>query len=156
MFFGPLDSVGERGQLIDQRLRTETANQSSEDVIVITAEVQLRRAGADVRFVGISDDVSGRPRQIPSLVRAIARARDWVDRILKGEVSGQSEIAAELGLHKRYISRIISLAFLAPDITEAILEGRQPADLSLTKCPANLPMIWSEQREKLGFLSARP
>ena len=74
------------------------------------------------------------------------RANDWVDRILRGEVSNQRALARETGVDERYISRIIPLAFLAPDITETILEGRQTASLSLEKCAAEIPLEWTRQR----------
>lgn len=46
---------------------------------------------------------------------------------------------------------VLPLAFLAPDIVEAILEGRQPAHLSVQKMLRRLPLSWMEQREMLGF-----
>jgi len=64
-------------------------------------------------------------------------------------VSNQRALAKQTGFDERYISRIIPLAFLAPDITEAILEGRQAADLSLEKCAGEIPLEWSLQREIL-------
>jgi site-specific DNA recombinase len=53
------------------------------------------------------------------------------------------------------IGRRIRLAFLAPDIVEAILEGRQPADLNLTRLKqlGQLPLAWADQRSLLGFSS---
>jgi len=63
------------------------------------------------------------------------------------------DIAHREGLSDRYVSNLLSLAFLAPDIVEAIVAGQQPADLTtdaLTK-RINLPADWSEQRHMLGF-----
>ena len=82
----------------------------------------------------------------PPLVRAVARAHDWIDRILSGEVPNQRALAIQTGFDKRYISRIIPLAFLAPDITEAILDGKQHPNLSLEKCVNEIPFEWSQQR----------
>ena len=79
-----------------------------------------------MRLVLPPDSPGAKPHAVPSLIRAISRAHDWVDRILRGETVNQRSIAKETGLDERYISRIIPLAFLAPDLTEAILEGRQP------------------------------
>jgi hypothetical protein len=78
----------------------------------------------------------------------MAKAHDWVDQIQKGTALNQRAIAALTGLDERYVSRILPLAFLAPDITEAILDGRQPGALSLNDC-VNLPLNWFEQHRAL-------
>lgn len=56
-------------------------------------------------------------------------------------------------VQRTYITSLLPLALLAPDITEAILEGRQPVDLSLQRFRSivPLPVDWSEQRRALGF-----
>jgi hypothetical protein len=72
-----------------------------------------------------------------------------MDLILREEISNQRALAKQTGFDERYISRIIPLAFLAPDITEAILEGRQAPDLSLQNCVDEIPLEWSLQRAAL-------
>jgi len=120
----------------------------AEDTITLEAETRLRRCGGEIRLLLDGTDQC-RSRPVPSLVRAVARANDWVERILQGEIPNQRVLSKETGFDERYISRIISLAFLAPDITEAILDGRQSPDLSLGKCAAEIPFEWSQQRELL-------
>jgi len=73
-----------------------------------------------------------------------------MDRILKGEIPNQRALARETEFDERYISRIIPLAFLAPDITEAILEGRQLPGLALDKCGVDVPLEWVYQRAAVG------
>ncbi len=116
-----------------------------EDLIILEADAQLRRCGGEVRLL-LADTEQNRARPVPSLVRAVARAHDWMDRILSGEVPNQQALAKQTGFDKRYISRIIPLAFLAPDITEAILDGKQHPNLSLEKCINEIPFEWSQQR----------
>src|SRR6202041_2061637 len=106
---------------------------ASEDLIIVEADAQLRRCGGKVRLL-LADTDQNRARSVPSLVRAVARAHDWMDRILRGEIPNQRALAKATGFDERYISRIIPLAFLAPDITEAILEGKLVPYLSLEKC----------------------
>ena len=52
---------------------------------------------------------------------------------------------------ERYVGRVLEGAFLAPDIVEAILQGRQPPGLTFEKLCQPLPLSWVEQREQLGF-----
>jgi DNA invertase Pin-like site-specific DNA recombinase len=118
---------------------------ASEDLITLEADAQLRRCGGEVRLL-LADTEQNRAPPVPSLVRAVARAHDWMDRILRGEIPNQRALAKQTGLDERYISRIIPLAFLAPDITEAILEGKQLPYLSLEKCVGHIPFEWSQQR----------
>jgi site-specific DNA recombinase len=118
---------------------------ASEELIILEADAQLRRCGGEVRLL-LADTEQNRARSVPSLVRAVARAHDWMDRILRGEIPNQRALAKQTGFDERYISRIIPLAFLAPDITEAILEGKQNPDLSLEKCVDGLPVEWTQQR----------
>ena len=122
---------------------------ASEDLIILEADAQLRRCGGEVRLL-LADTEQNRARPVPSLVRAVARAHDWMDRILRGEIPNQRALAKQTGFDERYISRIIPLAFLAPDITEAILEGRQDPGLSLEKCAYEIPFEWALQRSALA------
>jgi DNA invertase Pin-like site-specific DNA recombinase len=121
----------------------------AEDLVTIEADAQLRRCGGEVRLL-LADGAQGKARPVPALVRAVARANDWMDRIMRGEVPNQRDLAKQTGFDKRYISRIIPLAFLAPDITEAILEGKQSKNLSLEKCVYKIPREWALQRESLS------
>jgi DNA invertase Pin-like site-specific DNA recombinase len=120
-----------------------------DEVILIGTAAQLKRCGGDMRLVLPPDSPGAKPHSVSSLIRAISRAHDWVDRILQGEAVNQRSIAKKTGIDERYISRIISLAFLAPDLTEAILEGRQPTHLSLDACLGNIPDDWNLQRSQL-------
>jgi site-specific DNA recombinase len=122
---------------------------ASEDLIILEADAQLRRCGGEVRLL-LADAEQTRARPVPSLVRAVARAHDWMDRILRGEIPNQRALAKQTGFDERYISRIIPLAFLAPDITEAILDGKQDPNLSLEKCVNELPSEWALQQAALA------
>jgi hypothetical protein len=55
-------------------------------------------------------------------------------------------LSRQTGFDERYISRIIPLAFLAPDFAEAILGGRQTPELTIEKCVADIPLEWTLQR----------
>ena len=124
---------------------------ASEDLIILDAEAQLRRCGGEIRLL-LTDTDQNRARPVPSLVRAVARAHDWMERILGGEIPNQRALAKETGFDERYISRIIPLAFLAPDITEGILEGRQSPLLSLDTFCGEIPLEWSKQQSRRAGL----
>ena len=66
----------------------------------------------------------------PSLLKALARAREWYGWILAGEADGPTSIARRTGLNERYVGKVLQCAFLAPDIVEAMIGGRQPQDLT--------------------------
>ena len=68
-----------------------------------------------------------------------------------GEVAGVEAIAAEHSVDRAYVSRILALAMLAPDLTEAALTGRAPEGLSLRRLARGLPCQWDEQRIALGL-----
>src|SRR6202041_275724 len=65
---------------------------ASEDLIIVEADAQLRRCGGEVRLL-LADTDQNRARPVPSLVRAVARAHDWMDRILRGEIPNQCALA---------------------------------------------------------------
>jgi len=88
----------------------------------------------------------------PILVHGTIRANAWLRELLVGEVKTVREIAVRERLHERYVRRLLELAFLAPDITEAILDGRQPRDMMLEEIMRNgLPMSWVLQHRILHF-----
>ena len=61
------------------------------------------------------------------------------------------KLKSQLGLKPSYVSRILSLNNLAPDIVEAIVEGNEPDGLSIEKISRNIPEDWAEQRKLFGF-----
>lgn len=87
-----------------------------------------------------------------SLLRLLARAQRFRDLILQGDGTSITELATMSSVTPSDFTRIVRLGFLAPDITAAILDGRQPIELSALKLSlANLPKDWSQQRRELGF-----
>ena len=85
-----------------------------------------------------------------ALLKALLRATLW-ERQLRAKHITMEDLAKREGVSRRYIQRILQLNFLAPDIKEAILEGRPPATLRLEDLRIRLPLLWVEQRERLGF-----
>ena len=84
----------------------------------------------------------------PSLLKALARAQAWCEKVFEGRALDQRSLAQQAGFTERYVGKVLPCAFLAPDIIEAILEGRQPDDLTFAKLCRNIPFSWSAQRLK--------
>jgi site-specific DNA recombinase len=117
-------------------------------------QTRVRRRGVEMRLVldGVESG-STNARVDPSLVKAVVRARHWFETLTSGQAGSLAEIAKAEGVNDRYVSRMIPLAFLAPDIVTRILSGEQPVDLTtetLTK-RIDLPVAWEEQRKLLGL-----
>ncbi len=92
------------------------------------------------------------PQPDQGLINLVADARRWSAELLDGTSSTIREIDEREGLRSGSVSRILPLAWLAPDISAAILEGRQPPDLTATRLRnlPELPLDWNEQRKILG------
>ena len=86
-------------------------------------------------------------------LKAVARAYTWLEQLQAGRARDLNAIAVREGLAPSYVRDHLPLAFLAPSIVTAILEGRQPKDLSLNQlmCRAELSSNWTAQRHQLGF-----
>ena len=82
-----------------------------------------------------------------SPLKAVARAHAWKKLLLSGEAKSVTELAKRAGVTRGYVTRILRLAFLALDITEAILKGRQPPSLTVERLRDPIPLDWSEQRK---------
>ena len=88
-----------------------------------------------------------------TLVKAIARAFRWQAMLENGTYGCIKDIARAERINGSFVSRVIRLALLAPDIVEAILAGRQPAALTLKGLMAPFPVEWERQWQ--FFLDAR-
>ena len=123
------------------------------ETIVLTVPAMLKRVGMEMRHLveAPRDREARKPDR--SLLRLLARAHRFRDLVLRGDGKSIAELAEENGVGRPYFSRIVRLGFLAPDITTAILDGRQPIELSAKRMSvtADLAKDWSEQRRELGF-----
>ncbi|MGH6680606.1 MAG: recombinase family protein, partial [Bradyrhizobium sp.] len=91
-----------------------------------------------------------RPERRLRLVTAIARGRRWLDEIISGSVTGAEQIASREGCSLRHINMTISLAFLAPKLVRAAVEGRLPRGINIERL-RDAPAEWSKQFEALGL-----
>jgi hypothetical protein len=141
--------------LRDNPLDPPPASECAEDAERMTLSVpaQFQRVGKETRMIinGIGpNETEAKPD--PSLVKLIVTAHRLHEDLMC-ENRGIGEIAASQGVHHSYASRLIRLAFLSPEITKAILDGRQPLGLTATKLMqvSRLPIAWQAQKQALGF-----
>ena len=91
--------------------------------------MQIKRRGVERRLIVGDHDRSEEIVDL-ALLKAVARAHRWFDELSTGRARSLAQIAAHERLNVRYVGRLIRLAFLAPDIVESIIQGRQPAALT--------------------------
>ena len=119
-------------------------------VQTVTVEVPftIRKRGGRKQVItpdGASAWVSPRTRIDSTMIKAIARGFRWRKLLETGVYGTIEEIAAAEKINSSYVSRLLRMTLLAPDIVEAILDGRQPAEMTLAGLMAPFPVSWSMQ-----------
>jgi hypothetical protein len=84
-----------------------------------------------------------------AMVKAIARAFRWREMLENGTHATIAEIAAAEKINESYVGRVLRLTLLAPDIVEAILDGRQPAEVTLAVLMRPFAVGWGEQQAEI-------
>lgn len=129
-----------------------TEEDSAPPIYQFTIATKLRRRGVETKII-LGDTKQRMPCVDHQLVELVAKAYYWFDLLKRGQVQSIAEIATSENICSGDVSRFLPLAFLSPVITTAILEGRQPVELTpekLKRMPP-LPFSWEEQRRMLGF-----
>ena len=116
-----------------------------QSTIIITAPIRLQQRGQEMRLVFGGED--GLPNGNTGLVRLLARAHA-IRRSLFDDRMTIGEIAQAEDLIPSYVTRLVRLTFLAPDITASILSGRHDPDLTVSRLMADtrFPLDWNDQR----------
>ncbi len=121
-----------------------------EPSLLIKVPVRIKKSGRSGKMLISPTDLSEtQPCVHAGMVKMIGRAHKWNKEFCAGK--SMSEIAIDEKVHRSYVGQVLPLAFLAPDITEAILDGRQPRDLKVEQLLKPLPIEWIAQRQVLGF-----
>jgi site-specific DNA recombinase len=89
-----------------------------------------------------------------SLVHALARAHLWLKALTDGTYKSIEELASAAKWNPKVVRKVLRLAFLAPDITEAIILGSQPMSLTVSELQGIAAFTWDEQRRLLRFQAA--
>ena len=123
-----------------------------DDTVELTATTAFRRRGAEIKLVlpGLAQQTYSSTGD-PALIKAIARGRAWFEELATGRARSLQQLAKRDGLSRRYIRRLVDLAFLSPELIETILQGGQPVELTATRLTElDLPLDWTEQHKLLA------
>jgi hypothetical protein len=120
--------------------------------LVVRIPMRFQRRGGRKRIVapdGSELAPSSKPQPDGTLIKALARAWRWQRMLDDGMYASISDIGDAENISKSYVSRILRLALLAPDIVEAILAGSTDQHMMLEQLERRLPAGWEEQRHLL-------
>ena len=92
------------------------------------------------------------PRRVnQALILALARAEIWMRDLRAGKYADTVEIARQFKFGDEHVRRVLRIGYLAPDIIEAIVEGRQPRSMTVKRLLQRVPCDWADQRAAFGF-----
>jgi hypothetical protein len=123
------------------------------DTLTIRIPMRLQRRGGRKLIMtpkGVAAPAR-KPSRDETLVKALVRAHRWRRRIESGQAKSITDLAEQERVTDAYVCRLLPLTCLAPDIVEAILDGRQPKGLRLAEVLGNGPLDWGEQRASWGL-----
>jgi hypothetical protein len=123
------------------------------DTLTIRIPMRLQCRGGRKRIMtpeGVTAPAR-KPSRDETLVKALVRAHRWRRKIESGQAKSVTDLAEQEGVTIAYVCRLLPLTCLAPDIVEAILDGRQPKGLRLAEMLGNGPLEWHEQWSTWGI-----
>ncbi|NWH07134.1 MAG: hypothetical protein HXY22_00525 [Alphaproteobacteria bacterium] len=123
------------------------------DALTVTVPMTFRKRGGRKLVIapnGADAWALPRARVDNTMVKAIARAHRWKKQLDSGRYQTVQDLAEAERINPSYIARVLRLTLLAPDIVEAILDGRQPVWMQLDDLLVPFPVEWEAQ--KLTFL----
>ncbi|TCT12361.1 hypothetical protein EDC22_10243 [Tepidamorphus gemmatus] len=121
---------------------------ATRDTITLHVPFRLVKRGGR-KEVQLPDGAPVQRRTDNTLVKALARAFRWKRMLESDQFATINELAEHEGIAAPFLTRTMRLAHLAPEIVEAILDGRQPRVLTLEQMRKPLPLDWAEQKDLL-------
>jgi hypothetical protein len=122
--------------------------------MTVRIPITLRQQGGQKRVVtppGATPWILTPSRVDNTIVKAIVRAHRWREMLESGRYTTVRDLAKAESINESYLGRVLRLTLLSPTITEAILEGRQPATLELADFLKQFPIEWDKQHRSPGF-----
>ncbi len=122
--------------------------------VTVSVPLTIRRRGGRKQIIG-PDGAVARPgecgvgvvpvRGDPALIKALARGFRWRRMLEEGRYASISEMAKAEGVERGYVGTLLRLTLLAPEMVEAILNGRQPEGVTLPALLEGVPVGWGER-----------
>jgi site-specific DNA recombinase len=120
---------------------------SKQATMKLTLTFQALRARGEVRMIAPPGDAGCEVAPVMSLVKVAARAHNWYQRIVAGEISSVGQLAQTSGLTRRYVRRVLQCANLSPQIIESLLTGKHPPNLTVKEILHGVPLNWRDQEK---------
>ena len=120
--------------------------------IIVRIPMTWKRLGGRKAIVapdGSAAWAPAKPRPDETLIRALARAHRWKKMLEDTAYRSAAEIAEAEKVTRSFVNRLLRLTLLAPDIQEAIIDGRQPKGMQLEELTGVMPSTWDEQRRRI-------
>ena len=126
---------------------------ATDETQILSVPVRLRRCGREIKMLIDGTDPFATAKPDARLIKLLIRARRFNATLVGSDGVPFAALAKREGVSPSYFTRLVRLSYLAPDITQAILDGHQPPDLTADKLLAHsrLPLAWHDQRTVLGF-----
>ena len=126
--------------------------QTSDGRLTLSVPIQIkRRSGRKLITLPNGETSPARPWNVAPtpLQLVLARGHRWLAMLESGEAKSLKEIATREGIDNSYVSRMVNLTTLAPDIVAAILDETLPPEVTLFDLASGTPLLWDEQRRLL-------
>jgi len=136
---GELDSIGDDG------------GTAGEGRVVLNVPFQIQKTRGAVRLLSPSGSGPTRDAPNPVIVKQLVRGNEWARWLLTGQVRSVKDVANKEGVTSTYVSRLVRYAFMAPEISEAILQGTADVNLATLGQAGELPLDWKRQRQLVGI-----
>jgi hypothetical protein len=155
------DTAGQRDRaLLDQQRLTLSNGETLEDngeTLTLSLPVKARFRGGSSSILHPQGSAETRRAPDTALLKAVARAHRWRQMLQDGEVPSIDALATRIGQDRGHVGLTLSLAFLSPAMTRAIVCGEQPPGLRLSHLLGiDIPLIWSEQLAAIAHLANGP
>ena len=119
------------------------------DTVTIHVPFRLVKRGGR-KEMQLPEGAQQRRKNDSTLIKALARAFRWNRMLESGEFATIAELAEREGIAPSYMTRVLRLTLLSPDIVEAILDGKQGPEVTLARVLEPFPVEWAIQTEHLG------